>query len=200
MYYIALARNRKRVHPSKIAFYDTNFPAMLMKHHARLVKTAVKDRTKIKYDAAILKHFIAGTEGGDPYDRIYFPFCLDQKHWIGVCLDLQGCTVEVLDCNHGYRSESMMKKDLNPITIVVPHLFNSAIGNSDPNLRKPYKMVRVKDVPQNNTPTDAATTTVLLIQAHALTDGYGCHEIAKESLDARAKHLSVLIYRDISPA
>lgn len=199
MYYIALERDRKRIHSSKIAIHDTNFPALLMKQHARLVKCAVKDRSRLKYGEDVLKYFIASTNSADAYERIYFPFCIDKQHWIGVCLDLPGSTVEVLDCNYGFRTDSMMKKDLNPISIVVPHILNTGVENLGANQCKPYQMIRVKGVPQNPISTDAAATTALLIQAHALNDGDGCKEITKDSLTVGAKHLAVLVYRDVTP-
>ncbi|KAF3547857.1 hypothetical protein DY000_02004754 [Brassica cretica] len=173
MHYIALDRKRKRIHSSKITIYDTNFPALLMKQHARLVNTAAKDRSRLKYDEAVLKYFIPPTSSVDAYERIYFPFSIDKQHWIG--------------------------KDLNPITIVVPHILNTATGNLGANQRKPYQMIRVKDVPQNHNSTDAAATTVLLIQANAASDGDGCKEITRDFLAAGTKHLAVLVYRDVTP-
>ncbi|KAJ4914804.1 Uncharacterized protein Rs2_00354 [Raphanus sativus] len=168
MYYIALERDRKRIHSSRIAIHDTNFPALLMKQHARLVKCAVRDRCRLKYDADVLKYF-------------------------------RGATVQILDCNYGFRTDGMLKKDMNPITIVVPHILNAAAGNLGPNQRKQYEMIRLPGVPQNPISTDAATTTALLIQAHALNKADGCKEITQDSLSAGAKHLAVLVYRDVAP-
>lgn len=199
VHYIALDRKRTRIHSSKIAIYDTHFPALLMKQHARLVNTAAKDRSRLKYDEAVLKYFIPPTSSVDAYERIYFPFCIDKQHWIGVCLHLPDSTVQVIDCNFGFRTQSMMKKDLNPITIVVPHILNTATGNLGANQRKPYQMIRVKDVPQNHNSTDAAATTVLLIQAHAASDGDCCKEITRDFLAAGTKHLAVLVYPDVTP-
>lgn len=127
MYYTSLDRSRKRSHTSKIAFYDTNSPELLMKQHARLTKTTVKDHNKLKYDETVLKLFIAATNPEDAYDWIYFPFYIDKQHWIRVCLDISAFTVQLLDCNCGFRTESMTRKDLNPITIVVPHIMSTTL-------------------------------------------------------------------------
>ncbi|KAG2294729.1 hypothetical protein Bca52824_041398 [Brassica carinata] len=177
MYYISLDRNRKGSHQSKIAFYDTNFPALMMKQHGRLTKTAIKDRHMMKYDEAVVKHFIGG---------------------IGVSLDLSRGAVQILDCNHGFRSESMMKKDFTPIIVVVPHILATATGNKSADARKPYQMVRVNCVPHNSNSTDAAATTVLLIQAHAANGADGCKDVTPETISSGAKHLAVLVYRDIT--
>lgn len=199
MYYISLDHNRKGSQQSKIAFYDTNFPALLMKQYARLTKTAIKDRNRLKYDEAVVKFFTASGTRDDVYDRIYFPFFIDKQHWLGVCLDLSCGAVQVLDCNHGFRSESMMKKDFNPITVVVPHILATATGNTSADARAPYQMARVTGVPHNSNSTDAAASTVLLIQAHATNGGDGCKAVTQETLSSGAKHLAVLVYRDITP-
>ncbi|XP_009101877.2 uncharacterized protein LOC103828044 isoform X2 [Brassica rapa] len=198
MYYISLDRNRKGSHQSKIAFYDTNFPALLMKQHGRLTKTAIKDRHRMKYDEAVVKHFIGGSTPDDVYDCIYFPFFIDKQHWVGVSLDLSRGAVQILDCNHGFRSESMMKKDFTPITVVVPHILATSTGNKSADARKPYQMVRVNCVPHNSNSTDAGATTVLLIQAHAANGADGCKDVTPETISSGAKHLAVLVYRDIT--
>ncbi|KAG2252561.1 hypothetical protein Bca52824_082697 [Brassica carinata] len=190
IHYISLDRSWKRTLTStpKIAFYDTNFPASLMNHYGKFTKTAVKDRCRIKYD----------NSGEDTYDRIYFPFYIDKQHWVGICIDMLENSVHVLDCNRGFRTESQIKKDINPITIVVPHILNYTMGQQSNNGRKPFALTRAKDIPQNNL-TESAVTTVLLIQAHTLNGIDGCKEVKQASLAAAAKNLAVLFYRDINP-
>ncbi|KAL0663289.1 hypothetical protein Bca4012_100126 [Brassica carinata] len=172
IHYISLDRSWKRTLTStpKIAFYDTNFPASLMNHYGKFTKTAVKDRCRIKYDNSVLQLF----------------------------RDMLENSVHVLDCNRGFRTESQIKKDINPITIVVPHILNYTMGQQSNNGRKPFALTRAKDIPQNNL-TESAVTTVLLIQAHTLNGIDGCKEVKQASLAAAAKNLAVLFYRDINP-
>nr|VDD11572.1 unnamed protein product [Brassica rapa] len=92
------------------------------------------------------------------------------------------------------------KKDINPITIVVPHILNYTMGQQSNNGRKPFVITRPKEIPQNNNLTESAIMTVLLIQAHALNGIDGSQEVKEAHLAAAAKHLAVLIYRDINPA
>lgn len=194
-----LTATRKGSHQSKIAFYDTNFPALLMRQYARLTKTAIKERHKLKYDEAFAKFLISSSTLHDVYDRIYSPFFIDKQHWVGVCLDLACGAVQVLDCNHGFRTQCLLKKDFNPIAVVVPHILATASGNSSADARLPYPMVRVTGVPQNSNSNDAAATTILLIQAHASNGSDGCKDVTPETLASGAKHLVVLVYRDIIP-
>lgn len=201
MHYISLDRIRKRTPSSKpkIAFYDTNFPASLMKLYARLSKTAIKDRFKIKYDHSTLQLFGVDIDAKEIYDRIYFPFYLDKQHWVGICLDLPQCTVQILDCNVAFRNESQIKKDINPITIIVPHILNTASSGAPTSALKPFDLTRLYGIPQNPNPIESAVTTVLLIQAHASNGMEGCKEVTEVSLPAAAKHLAVLVLRDITP-
>lgn len=150
----------------------------------------MKDRCRIKYDNSVLQLFRVDQKGEDTYDKIYFPFYIA----------LIGNSIHVLNCNRGFRFESQIKKDINPITIVVPHILNYTMGQQSNNGRKPFVITRPKEIPQNNNLTESAVMTVLLIRAHALNRIDGCQEVKEAHLAAAAKHLAVLIYRDINPA
>ncbi|KAG2308450.1 hypothetical protein Bca52824_028198 [Brassica carinata] len=72
----------------KVAIHDTSLPAALMNHHSRFVKTAVKDRLKLKFtNVPLLKPNEKAPE------RIYFPFNMDRQHWVGVCIDTKANTI-----------------------------------------------------------------------------------------------------------
>ncbi|KAF3486669.1 hypothetical protein F2Q69_00057243 [Brassica cretica] len=58
---------------------------------------------------------------------------------------------------------------------------------------------RVNGIQQNPDSNDSAVMTVRLIQAHASNGLEGCKEVTVASLPGAAKHLAVLIYRDITP-
>ena len=74
------------------------------------------------------------------------------------------------------------------------------MGQQSNNGRKPFPITKAKEIPQNNNLTESAVMTVLLIQAHALNGIDGCKEVKEAHLAAAAKHLAVLVYRDINPA
>lgn len=200
-YYIAQDRSSKGTHTSKfkVAVYDTNFPASIIRQHARLTKTSVKDRPRIKYDNAILQYFRTGVNSADTYERIYFPFCIDKEHWVAVCVDILSCSVQILDCNYRLRSDNQIRKDINPITVAIPHIINSVIGAPYNNATKPFAVDRVKGIPQHPSQPDSAVVTALLIQAHASNDMEGCFEVTPAKLPPAAKHLAVLVLRDIAP-
>ncbi|KAF3551367.1 hypothetical protein DY000_02002662 [Brassica cretica] len=196
-----VADNHKGTHSSnpKVAVYDTSFPVSIISQHARLTKTAVKDRCRIKYDDATLQYFKAGPDPDDTYDRIYFPFCIDKQHWVGVCIDIPSSSVQILDCNSILRTDNQIKKDINPITVVIPHIIHSVRGAPYHNATKPFGFFRAKGIPQHPNQPDSGVVTVLLIQGHAANDIEGCAEVTPFSLPPAAKHLAVLVLRDIAP-
>ncbi|KAF2563103.1 hypothetical protein F2Q70_00015225 [Brassica cretica] len=132
------------------------------------------------------------------YDRIYFPFNIDKYHWVGVCLDIMSVTLHVIR-NMSLRSESLMKKDLNPFANVFPYLINPVIGGDSRNLPKPFILSRSKGIPQNPNPRDSAVMTALLIQAHASSGVDGCKEVTPVALHSASKQLTVMVYRAICP-
>lgn len=200
-YYIAQDRSRKGTHSSKpkVAVYDTSFPVSIISQHARLTKTAVKDRCRIKYDDATLQYFKAGPDPDDTYDRIYFPFCIDKQHWMGVYIDIPSSSVQILDCNSILLTDNQIKKDINPITVVIPHIIHSVRGAPYHNATKPFGFFRAKGIPQHPNQPDSGVVTVLLIQGHAANDIEGYAEVTPFSLPPAATHLAVLVLRDIAP-
>ncbi|KAF8084960.1 hypothetical protein N665_0692s0012, partial [Sinapis alba] len=103
-------------------------------------------------------------------ERIYFPFNLGQKHWIGLCVD---CTAAlkliVLDCTRP--SEKLSTKDLKPLTVE-----------------------RERTVSQNPKHTDAGITAALLIEAHAVADPEGYKYLTVDVLGQEAQMLTVMLY------
>ena len=201
MYYTKLDLMRKfgDSAPCKIALFDTKFPASIVKQHARLTKTAVKDRCKMRFDDSVLQLLRVDPDCEMTYDWIYFPFNIDKYHWVGVCLDIMSATLHVIDCNMSLRSESLMKKDLNPVANVFPYLINAVIGGDSRNLPKPFILSRSKGIPQNPNPRDSAVMTALLIQAHASSGVDGCKEVTPVALHSASKQLAVMAYRAICP-
>lgn len=177
-----------------VAIYDTTLPADLMKHHSRFVKTAVKDRLKLKFDQVPLeKPKDSSTE------RIYFPFNIDRQHWVGVCIDIKACTFYVLDCNTSIRSDNLLKKDLNPIANLMPYVFKYLGYLEKDAVLKPFTVSRCKGIPQSASQTDAAVMTVLLIEAHAANGLDGCKSITTRLLPEASKQLAVRFFDSLSP-
>ncbi|KAF2537466.1 hypothetical protein F2Q68_00020416 [Brassica cretica] len=100
---------------------ETNLPATLMSHHSRFVKTSVKDRLKFKFSGDALCCITPRFKG-----RLYFPFNIDQQHWVGSCVDFKAGVLHVLDCNTALMSDSLMRKELTPVANMLPFILMEA--------------------------------------------------------------------------
>ncbi|KAF8086859.1 hypothetical protein N665_0610s0002 [Sinapis alba] len=169
---------------SKVQIFNTTPPASLMKQHFRLVKTAAKDQTKLK---------LAGLY----VEKLYFPFCIDKQHWIGVCVDMKASTVAILDSNVSFKSESLMKKELNPIANLMPYIIIAANGLEIHGSVKPFSVNRLIGVTQILNPGDAAVMYVLLTEAHANSGLEGIKGITARILPDAAKQLVVNFFNDL---
>ncbi|KAF8102779.1 hypothetical protein N665_0195s0016 [Sinapis alba] len=127
-------------------------------------------------------------------ERIYFPFNLDQKHWIGLCVDCTDLKLIVLDCNTALRSYSRMGKELHPTSQMSPHLLKQAGRKLSTKDLKPLTVERVQTVPQNPKHTDAGVTAALLIEAHTVADTEGCKCLTVDVLGQEAQRLIVMLY------
>ncbi|XP_013699968.1 uncharacterized protein LOC106403707 [Brassica napus] len=124
----------------------------------------------------------------------YFPFNLDKKHWIGLCVDASSWIITVFDCNTLLRSEASMSSELKPISEMFPYLMKQAglrISNSQ---LVPMVAERAKTVPQNIISADSSLTSVLLMQTHALSGIEACRCIAPHILASEAQRVAVLLY------
>lgn len=179
--------------PSTVAVYDTTLPIALMNHHSRFVKTAVKDHAKLKYfDVPLEKPLEMSPE------RIYFPFNMDRQHWVRICIDTRASTLHVLDCNTSLRSDSLMKKELNPIANLLPYVLKQ-LGYLESNAGvKPFTVSRCKGIPQISSQAYAGVMTVLLIEAHAVEGLGGCKAITPCLLPDASKQLVVKFFESMS--
>ncbi|KAH0869731.1 hypothetical protein HID58_076753 [Brassica napus] len=176
-----------------VAIYDTTLLVALMNHNNRFVKTAVKDRSKLKFaDVPLEKHLEKS------HERIYFPFNMEKQHWVGVYINTKACTLHVLDCNTSFRSDSSLKKELNPIATLLPYVLKQ-FGFLGTNAGvKAFTVSRCKGIPQVSSQIDSEVMTVLLIEADA-GDGLGaCKAITPRLLPDASKKLVVKLFDDIS--
>ncbi|KAG2254338.1 hypothetical protein Bca52824_084474 [Brassica carinata] len=123
----------------------------------------------------------------------YIPFCIGKKHWIGLCLDFTAAKLYVLDCNAGLNTESVLRKYLLPISEMLPLILKQC-GVSVAGADTPLLVERIQGVPQNHNAGDAAITTSLLIQTHALFGTDHCLGISPSVIADEAQRAAVMIY------
>ena len=152
-----------------------------------------KDCSKLKFaDVPLEKHLEKS------HERIYFPFNMDKQHWVGVCINTKACTLHVLDCNTSFRSDSSLKKELNPIATLLPYVLKQ-FGFLGTNAGvKAFTVSRCKGIPHVSSQIDSGVMMILLIEADA-GDGLGaCKAITPRLLPDASKKLVVKLFDDIS--
>ncbi|KAL0796940.1 hypothetical protein Bca101_068317 [Brassica carinata] len=170
------------------AIFDSSLPAAMKDNYSRFVKT-VKDRHRVKFSQDVINRAKASAA-----ERLYFPFNIDQHHWIGVCIDSKVSIVHVIDCNTALKTDAQLKKELTPIANMSPYNARpgKAATSSDP--PKPFVITRSRSIPPIHSPTDAAVMTALLIQVHSSLGPGGCKGLTPRVLPDAAKQLLVKIY------
>lgn len=104
----------------------------------------------------------------------------------------------ILDSNVAFKSESLMKKDLNPIAALMPYIVKAANGTEFVGSLKPFSLNRAKGVPQIVNAGDAAVMFELLIEVHTKCGLPGLKCITTHILPKAAKQLVVIFFNDLS--
>ncbi|KAF8083798.1 hypothetical protein N665_0751s0014 [Sinapis alba] len=179
--------NSHRKHQSKCVFLDTKFVSQISKVYTKFSNVSRKDTFRFPDNIVENTAFIEA-------DRFYFPFNLDKKYWIGICIDMSNWSIAVLDSNLPNRSEYMMGKEVKPIAQMFPYFAKQVgkqVGLKD---MKALAFESPRFLPQNNAITDSAVTTILFIQAHAVAGVDACKCITAAVLDTEVERLVVTLY------
>ncbi|KAL0802191.1 hypothetical protein Bca101_057367 [Brassica carinata] len=175
-------------------FLDTKFVSILSKNYTRFSKTTSKEDFVFTPN---LMELVANA--GAPVgcaERIYFPFNLDQTHWVGLCVDCTSWKLIVLDCNTSLRSDSLMAKELKPISLMFPYLLRRAGKSLSSQGLNPLTLERTRTVPQNPRSVDSGVTAALLMEGHAIGGIEACKCLNADVMAREAQRLAVTIYED----
>ncbi|KAF3501391.1 hypothetical protein F2Q69_00041533 [Brassica cretica] len=191
----------KRARESQMAVYGK---ADSWEYTQKYTKLAQKLKSHLNYSkfskiSAKETHMFVELFGGmvdhhpDHY-IFYFPFNLDKKHWVDLCVDASSWIITVFDCNTSLRSEASMSSELKPISEMFPYLMKQAglrISNSQ---LMPMVVERAKTVPKTIISADSSLTSVLLMQTHSLSGIETCRCIAPHILASEAQRVAVMLY------
>lgn len=177
--------------PATSMFLDSQFAAQLSKTYTKFSKVTKKD--SFKFSSTVTEVIMERESLGD-VDRFYFPFNLDKKYWVGLCVDCSSWSISVLDNNISLRTDYMMKKELRPIAQMFSYLLKQVGKQGAGREGKLMTLERPRSIPQHNNITDYAVSSVLLIQAHAIagTEVWKCK--TADVLDIKAEGLVVTMY------
>ncbi|XP_018462583.1 uncharacterized protein LOC108833671 [Raphanus sativus] len=177
-------------HASSV-FMDTLFVSQFTKMYTKFSKHAKKE--SYKFSGSVVEMFTK-LPGYADVVRIYFPFYLDKKYWVGICVDCGTWSVTVFDCNISQRTEYMMNKEVRPVALMFPYFLKQVgrqVGTRD---CKAMAIERPRTIPQQKELNDSAVSSVLFIQAHAMGGIDACKCITPDVIDSHVERLVVTLY------
>ncbi|KAF8048173.1 hypothetical protein N665_2630s0004 [Sinapis alba] len=178
-------------HQSTCVFMDTQFVYQISKVYTKFSKVSKKE--SFRFPESVLDFGLNNTSFAEA-ERIYFPFNLDKKYWVGICVDTSTWSIVVLDSNITIRSDYMMTKKLRPIAqmfLFFAKQVGKQVGCKD---EKPFAIDRPQCIPQNNSLPDSAVSSILFIQAHDVAGADACKCITPDVLDTEVERFVVTLY------
>ncbi|KAF8105788.1 hypothetical protein N665_0155s0009 [Sinapis alba] len=185
---------RSQPHPQQTnncVFMDMQFVSQLSKMYTKFSKSSKKDG--FKFTASVVESIQQDPSKSD-VGRFYFPFNLDQKYWVGICVDCISWSVMVLDYNTALRTDYLMNKEVRPIAQMFPYLLKQAGRQVGLRECKAMAIERSQTIPQQNKITDSGVETIIFIQAHAVGGVEVCKCITPDVLHTEVEQLGVSLY------
>lgn len=178
-------------HPSPAVFMDTQFVSQFTKLYTKFSKSSKKDTYKFNGDVVDL--FLRNPSNADA-GRFYFPFYLDKKYWVAICLDCSSWSITILDCNISLRTDIMMSKEVKPFATMFPYFLKQVGRQVGMRECKAMAIERPRSIPQQKEVTHSGVSSVLFIQAHAVSGVDACKCITPDVLDSYVERLLVSLY------
>ncbi|XP_024010243.1 uncharacterized protein LOC112085274 [Eutrema salsugineum] len=183
-------------HLNKTVFLETKFTTALMKTWSKFSRLAVKDRHRFKFWDGVMDHLEVDIVEIPTPERLYLPFNFDREHWIGIAVDTTAGSMHVLDYNLSLRTDSAIKKELAPISMMLPYVLKQIPSNKRVSESKPYVIVRPKGIPQNGIMCDSGVTTALLIMLHSVGGIDQCKMLTPDEMAKESQVLAVQFFEE----
>ncbi|XP_024010301.1 uncharacterized protein LOC112085328 [Eutrema salsugineum] len=171
---------------------------VLLSKYAKFSKTAVKDRSRFKFQDSLMSYFESENPQRPLPDSMYFPFNFNKRHWVGVCVNIPTASIMVLECNVSFRSDSALKREFTPICNMFSFIVRAA-GTKVLRDEKPYTLERALGIPQNEINSDSAVTAVILMQAHASAGLDVCRTVTPDLISSEAFKFAIMFCEEFGP-
>ncbi|KAF8051984.1 hypothetical protein N665_1633s0006, partial [Sinapis alba] len=155
-------------------FLDARFASMLARCYPKFKKA--KSKKDYIFSKGLVGCLSTPTPQQNMPTRFYFPFNVDNRHWISLCIDCPASKIY-----------------LRTITDIFIYLlkFSGCIASID---GITLSVDRVEGVAQNTIPADAGLTAAFLMQTHALFGADTCRCITPIVLTEEAHIAAVMLY------
>ncbi|KAL5573601.1 hypothetical protein UlMin_023198 [Ulmus minor] len=104
---------------------------------------------------------------------LYTPFNVEDKHWMGMCIDIKHGHIHLFDCDHACYTADKLKPFVEPFQFLVPEIIQQCklfTEEECPNMAMTsWPIVRLKDiVPQMHTSGHCGIFTLKFIEMHMM--------------------------------
>ncbi|CAN6863242.1 unnamed protein product [Brassica oleracea] len=169
MYLFREKTSLRRWKPNRIAFMNCVFSNQIITAYGKFDgnRRGYKvDNNLLEYGRGELPyHGSTGSVWSVDVDRLYIPICVNQIHWISMCVNLVNRTIEVFDCG-GKKNN----KAVEVFVVLIPRIVK-AVQSSDKKKDFNVKQYAVSYVPMrvlNTSGNDCGAYSLKFIECHLL--------------------------------
>lgn len=169
MYLFRERTSLRRWKPDRVAFLNCLFSNQIITAYGKFDgnrKGYKLDESFLEYGRGDLPYH--GSRGSVWYvdiDRLYIPICINQAHWISICVNLVNRTIDVFDC--GGKKNT---KAVEAFAVLIPRIVK-AVQSSDKKKDFNVKQYTVSYVPMrcvNMSGNDCGAYSLKFIECHLL--------------------------------
>lgn len=123
----------------------------------------------------------------------------NDKHWVGLAINISLGMVEVLDPNPDLNADKKVDRFLKPLLNMLPYIVHKlCISVTQSNGLKPYTWSRLTDVYKNNRSGDCGPVAVKFMEMHAAGDP-APHMVGINDniVDQQRKQYAMDIYKEL---
>lgn len=103
---------------------------------------------------------------------VYAPMIWDNKHWVGLAINLDLGLVEILDPFPALTCQRKVERFMNPVLKTLPYLVKKVAKFEQTQFRRldPFTFIRIKDIYVNERSGDCGPVSVKFMEMHAHGD------------------------------
>ncbi|KAJ4881383.1 Uncharacterized protein Rs2_38438 [Raphanus sativus] len=177
-------------HPPFV-FLDSRLQVVLSRNFVKFKR--MKYGGKYSFTKALVDIVTKSSNFNNAASRFYLPLSIGRQHWIGICVDIAGGKIYILDCNPELTNANALSKEIAPLAEMFPSLVEHCrCLPKKPDT--PYVIESLKGLVPNTNSVDSAMTALLLMQSHALYGVDSCSAITPSLIPLEAQRAAVMMY------
>ncbi|CAN8232092.1 unnamed protein product [Cochlearia groenlandica] len=161
-----IVEQSKTKHPPNFDFLDFSFLNHIGLLH-ELIEPA-KRRKKLSVKSQLVDYVKSRRDLYTKVDTLLCPFLMEERHWVGVVVNLSDHELIVLDCNHDIIEDPMVDALLTPFAYALPYVTRQLAFNKEMkhDTLEPFSIRRPQIKTQLIEPELSGIGSLMLLQLH----------------------------------